>query len=630
MYILYLASALASGYCIALHLRRDATLLEHTAMGIGIGYLLSGWITYIVSYFAKVMLGLENPKIYGNIAAVLIMLVVSAVGYKYKKTSSRKNNKKEYFFFMLLFAAVIASMFYVFRIEDGMLKSGVSVFSDYAPHTAVIRSFSFHDNFPTQYPHYGGQDMKYHFMFQFFCGNLEFLGMPVDFAFNIPSAAALWGFLVLLYFFAKRIAGSVMAGIITCFMFFCRSSLAAFVKITTAIAGGNWMDIFTNAEFIGFTEHEDWGLWNYNVFLNQRHLALGLLICVIVLVSFIDYLDWVDENGEGIKGFLKGAFAMKDSWLPVNPVIAVCMGAILGSLSFWNGAVVVAALLILFGFAVFAKHKLDFAITAGITLLFTFIQTCFFIKEDGPGVALQFGFLAENKTIGGSAVFLVQLAGFFFIGVLLFMFIMRGKKRVLTIAFSLPVVFAFTVSLTPDITVNHKYIMISVIFLNIIWAYVLVLIFRKNTLGAVMSIILLFTLTCTGMYDMITIYNKDKNMASINLKSGLTEWLKENVKEDEMVLVNQDSMSEATLSGVMMYNGWPYYAWSAGYDTDYRDRITNEIYAERNPEMLKALLKREGIDYIVVDKYNNRDSSAIDASLECVYNKNGDKVYKVN
>ena len=36
------------------------------------------------------------------------------------------------------------------------------------------------NNFPTQYPHYGGQDVKYHFMFQFLVGNLEYLGFRLD------------------------------------------------------------------------------------------------------------------------------------------------------------------------------------------------------------------------------------------------------------------------------------------------------------------------------------------------------------------------------------------------------------------------------------------------------------------
>ena len=67
----------------------------------------------------------------------------------------------------------------------------------------MMRSFSKGNNFPTEYPHFGGQDVKYHFMFQFLVGNLEFLGIRLDFAYNIESVLALLGFLMLLYSIAK-------------------------------------------------------------------------------------------------------------------------------------------------------------------------------------------------------------------------------------------------------------------------------------------------------------------------------------------------------------------------------------------------------------------------------------------
>ena len=54
----------------------------------------------------------------------------------------------------------------LFFMDGSDLRSGFTTFGDFSPHTAMIRSFSFHNNFPTQYPHYGGVDVKYHFMFQ--------------------------------------------------------------------------------------------------------------------------------------------------------------------------------------------------------------------------------------------------------------------------------------------------------------------------------------------------------------------------------------------------------------------------------------------------------------------------------
>ena len=395
-----ITAGIGSGYLMSglITKRMKVNIWGRIAAGIGIGYLISGWIVYIVSYFSKVVLGLTHPKVYGNIASIAVMLLIAFLLIAKDKTKTSLNTtKKESAFFVVLFVFILWTMFYVFHVttENGkeLIKSGVTIFSDFAPHTAMIRSFSLHDNFPTQYPHYGGADVKYHFMFQFLAGNLEYLGLRIDWAFNWISATSLWSFLVLLYFIAKKVTGYAAAGVITVFMFFCRSSFAALDKIVNTIADGRWSDFFNNSQFIGYTNHEDWGLWNYNVFLNQRHLGFGLLIAAIAIMYFIDRLEWLDDievNGDGRLSRLKSGcmivgkhiVASKDAWT-ISPSwkTAAVVGLMLGALSFWNGAVVVATLLILFGFAVWSDHKLDYAVTAVITLILTFIQTNFFMDK---------------------------------------------------------------------------------------------------------------------------------------------------------------------------------------------------------------------------------------------------------
>ena len=56
-----------------------------------------------------------------------------------------------------------------------------------------------------------------------------------------------------------------------------------------------------NTSFIGYTVNENWGLWNFNVYLNQRHLAFGLLIVTLVIYVFLDWLEAGTSHKE--KGF---------------------------------------------------------------------------------------------------------------------------------------------------------------------------------------------------------------------------------------------------------------------------------------------------------------------------------------
>ena len=136
---------------------------------------------------------------------------------------------------------------------------GDPVFSDFAPHLAVIRSFSVGSNFPTEYPHFAGEGIRYHFFFEFLTGNLEFLGLRIDWAFNLPSILSLLAFLVLLYAFTLLLTGQKGVGLLTIVLFSFRSSFAFFTfmadmdLLPQAIA-----TIATNELHIGKTRHERW------------------------------------------------------------------------------------------------------------------------------------------------------------------------------------------------------------------------------------------------------------------------------------------------------------------------------------------------------------------------------------
>ena len=164
----------------------------------GTGILLLTWSVYIISWFFSVVGGVQDPLLYGNVIVLVSGTVILAVILMIKKKKNypflagrlwedKSRFRKELILYGLLLVFITYMMFYVFYIRDGVLYSGLTVYGDYAPHTAMMRSFSLGNNFPTQYPHYGGADVKYHFMFQFLAGNLEYLGLRLDFAYNIVS-----------------------------------------------------------------------------------------------------------------------------------------------------------------------------------------------------------------------------------------------------------------------------------------------------------------------------------------------------------------------------------------------------------------------------------------------------------
>jgi len=611
----------------------------------GTGILVVTWAVYIISWFASVTGGSDRPLLYGNLIVLsAAVLILAFLLYRRKKkaqpmkpesmVTDRSRFRKELVFFGILLVFITYMMFYVFYIKDGVMYAGLTVCSDYAPHTAMMRSFSLGNNFPTQYPHFGGADVKYHFMFQFLAGNLEYLGLRLDLAYNLLSIGSLLGFLMLLYELALRITGRMCCGIWTIILFFFRSGMAFWRFLWEHLQAGDLLTVLQeNTAFIGYTENENWGLWNFNVYLNQRHLAFGLLLVTLALYLFMDWLEAGISHEEGLQ-WLGKRFTAPETWKCRQPEKALFMGLFLGLGAFWNGAAVIGGLLILMGFAIFSDGKLDYLITALVTVFFSFLQTKIFIRGSAMGFQLYLGFLAEEKTPWGVVKYLFWMGGIFFLVVFL-----RRKGRVLAVSFLIPTIFAFTILMTVDINVNHKYIMISYAFLGILWAWAVCSLWRGKVIKKILAVVLAVCLTVTGVYDFVVILkgNGYGHRIAINMNSELTAWLAENLDKNDLLLTPEYSINEVTMSGVMLYCGWPYYAWSAGYDTYYRAAQAVTIYTTFDSELLKNLVKQEKITYILYEEdsqFEGQDcrEDVIAENYELVYENPGGsiRIYKTS
>ena len=613
----------------------------------GIGTLLLTWAVYVISWFFSVVGKSQNPLLYGNIismvGAALILIFAAVLRYKKnavrtdggqknirtglaeKLISNKKGFKREVLLFGLLAVFITYMMFYVFYIRDGVLYSGLTVYGDYAPHTAMMRSFSMGNNFPTQYPHYGGADVKYHFMFQFLTGNLEYLGLRMDIAYNIVSSASLVGFLMLLYQLALRITGKISCGAVTIFLFFFRSGMAFFRFVWEHIQTGDLLETLSeNVSFIGYTTNENWGLWNFNVYLNQRHLAFGLLLVTLALYLFMDWLEAGTAHEEKGLLWMKGRFFSKEGWKSRNPEQALLMGMFLGLCAFWNGAAVIGGLLILCGFAIFSDGKIDYAITAAVTIFFSYLQTKIFISGSAMSPQIYLGFLAEDKTVWGVVKYLFWMSGIFFLGLAVLVWFMRRRERMILLGFLFPTIFAFVLLMTPDINVNHKYIMVSYAFLAIFWAWAICSLWNRKIYGKILAAVLAICLSATGIYDFAVIVrgNGPGRRVAVNMDSDLTKWLADNLDKDDLLLTPEYSMNEVTMSGVMLYCGWPYYAWSAGYDTNYRAAQAVTIYTTMDSEELKKVAKQERITYILFEEGSEfEQQQCVEDTIAATYEK---------
>jgi len=425
-----------------------------------IGIMLITWLTYVGAALSNSFTG--KPMLYGNIISFGVFIVFSfliVIKRKddfrsfFKKLSSLgkgdvtaflSKNRLEFGFIAISTIIITYFMFLTLNISGGVMTIGGTVHSDFGPHMSMIRSFSEGSNFPTQYPHFPDGKIRYHFMFQFLAGNLEFLGMRIDFAFNIPSILTLVAFLMLLYSFVVMTMGARGVGFITAFLFAFRSSFADFTYITDKMkAKVPFVDIlkamWDNASgHIGRSSYqESWGLYAQNVYVNQRHLAfsLGIMILVMIAVypmfrSMIGSLkkvkaktrdelkalssadDSTDENGNDEatavpgderlsynslykRNWFKEFLFSKEAWIPRDIKRTISLGIILGLMTFWNGAVTIATLPILCIMAIMSKRRLEYLGIAVITVLFSFLQQNLFMGAGQSAVQpeLYLGFL---------------------------------------------------------------------------------------------------------------------------------------------------------------------------------------------------------------------------------------------
>lgn len=624
------------------------------------GTMLMSWFTYIMACaFSKGINPLKKADIITFLAAYLIIAIVFFKRHELLKKSIRecfRNTKTgDCFFVAVVFLVAAFLMFLTFFVRGNNICVGVSVFSDFSPHLGMIRSFSKGNNFPTHYSHFSSNDIKYHFMFQFLVGNLEYLGMRLDFAFNIPSILSFASMCMLLYSLSIKLFGKRVIGwISTAFLIF--RSGSALPEFISGINGNLKVIVSTlanNTKFIGETLHEDWGLFNINVYVNQRHLAFGISMILGVLIIFLPRLFesarriFPSQSGKGegkisLSDFIRKSVFEKEGWLPENVKIPIVMGAFIGMTAFFNGACVIACLLILFFFAFVSDRRLEYLITAIISVLISYIQTGIFMDGNGEELSLRWepGFLADVPTLFGSCDYLIKLLGILPFAIIVIFLMMNGYYKWVLFSFLTPLIFAMTIQMTVDTAVNHKYVMISCILAGIFAAALVYRLWnRKGIMTKVFSVFLIIVLTCTGIYDFYVTVRKNshKNGGYVSFASDspVTEWVDENSDYDDVFLTDRYTLNEVVLGGASLFYGWPYYAWSAGYDTYEREKIVKEIFAQSDKENLISLCSENNIRYIVIDRSlrtNNEfivREDIISMTFELVYS-NGSGVNELN
>ncbi len=579
------------------------------------GTLFVTWLTYITAYIFK---GQEKPLIAANaIVMPLVLVILIACFIIWGRKGKLRFEGEEFrgfftsghpgfeFFALVTLMFCIIIMYKSFNVKDDTMRVGYSVWGDFGAHLGMIRSFSYSNNFPTGYTYFAGEDIKYHFMHEFLVGNLEFLGLRIDHAFNIPSILSLFSTYLLLFTLTCNVLKSKMTATIGALLFTFRSSPSVFIFLANDRSGHPIKALLENRSYFNYSDyHESWGFWCTRVFCNQRHLAFGITALLLALILFLPYLK---EMGEKLSSadrgkWFKTCFLTKDAWMIKDFRLSLGAGLFLGALAFWHGSALIATLSMLFFMAAFACGRLDFLISAVMSVIMAVIQSKCFITGTAVEPSYFFGFIAENRTPFGVLRYIALLTGITLVIAIFGMLKSKGITRYLLLVFSIPFVLSFFLSLTPDIGVNHKWIIISLMLISMYTAYFVAdLLKGKDFVKKAVAVILIVCLTATGVTELYIQAKEDNNYMEFDQNNEVTLWLKENVTAQDIVLTDDYALSNQVLGGIMSYFAYEYCTWSAGYDTDGRKVKLIEMMSSTEPNELAYYAAKLGIDYIVVN-----------------------------
>jgi DNA-binding beta-propeller fold protein YncE len=182
-------------------------------------------------------------------------------------------------------------MFASFNSSGSKLQIANAQYSDFGPNTAIMQSFAVGHNFPTEYPHFSGDRIRYHFLFYFQAGNLEFLGLDPAWSLNLLSITTLVAMLILAMTLGEVIFSSRAVGRLGSFLFFFFGSLSyvPFLQkqgsVRAAIQAVSHQREFLPTIFP--YRGELWGTWSQVTYLNQRHFASAIGIFLLVLAFLV-------------------------------------------------------------------------------------------------------------------------------------------------------------------------------------------------------------------------------------------------------------------------------------------------------------------------------------------------------
>jgi hypothetical protein len=493
-----------------------------------------------------------------------------------------------FFLGIFLFSFWLMTHTFSYDQKNSSMLIASKAWSDFGSHIPLIRSFSLGDNLTrlthgtVEYPLFPGVPIRYHYLFYMLVGILEKLGVRIDWALNIPSILGFSALAIGLYLLAKRLFHSVKVGVLTVVFFLFNGSLS-FVRFFQIhpLSRTTLQDIMTNNNFPSFAP---WGagdisaFWNLNIYTNQRHLAFAFALALI----FISIVLWIEN-----KPFKKQIIFL----IPEVFILAIMP-------YFHQPILLILAIFMTCYFFVFPRLRAILLLIGEIGALCILPQLIPLLR--GPKLFhWQPGYLTSPPLSPLRILwYWTQNMGLHILLIPLGWIIApaRIKKTMIPLLFLflIPNLFQFSI----EMAANHKFFNFFLLLGDMLTAYVLVRIFSVKYIGKLAGFICLVTLVFSGIIDFFPVYNDGYMTLRDMPKNEVATWIRDHTPQDAVFLNSSYFFHPASLAGRKVFQGWPYFAWSAGYNTNQRNQDLVLLYESTDTSVFCRLINLNHISYI--------------------------------
>jgi DNA-binding beta-propeller fold protein YncE len=666
--LIYFALAVCVGDFLCRRFYHFQSVAHRCAAAILVGLLVSSWFTYLagLAFFWA-----SRPLVWANllffIAAIAVLSWPKWRSRIVKGGSAKVHEARSDLYLprpkgsgiadWLLIAGYVVlvswMMFASFNTSGGKLQVANPEYSDFGPNTALMQSFAVGHNFPTEYPHFSGDRIRYHFLFYFQAGNLEFLGLDPAWSLNLLSIATLVAMLVVVMTLGEVLFNSRAVGRVGSLLFFFFGSLAYVPFLHKQASVRSAIQAITHQreylQTIFPYRGEAWGTWSQVTYLNQRHFAsaIGILLLVLVFLviryravaskqanqSISTDMMKTRENGlanpapisdsgypSRLQDVREPRIEMPSVSVATEPTVVITerfaanlppfifSGVLLGLLPMWNSAVFMAAAAILGLLFILCPLRPQMLALAAISGVIAVPQMLYLSTGSGRAnlpKLLHWGYTIDHPTVANVANYLGFTFGFKWLLIALALLLATNLQRRFFLAFLSLIAIAFCFQFTIEVLANQKFIHIWVIIANLFVAFALWRLWHFSLAGTTLpgkfaAILTTLLIIPGGIIDFFPIHNTGWSEVPY-MNDPLIGWLEKNVAPREILLTDRFVNHPILMAGRRVFYGWPYYAWSAGYDAGKRDKVYTELFENRDPWKVYHLLKENGISYVGFD-----------------------------